>query len=64
MPERTSTVSSLTVAWQSVHTVSQCTAPSCDSLTLTRRISTNMDPIEVAIAAIKSREPGENFSYS
>jgi transposase-like protein len=23
-----------------------------------------MDPIEVAIAAIKSREPGENFSYS
>ncbi|KAF1974804.1 hypothetical protein BU23DRAFT_91212 [Bimuria novae-zelandiae CBS 107.79] len=35
----------------------------CSTSTLTRRISTNMDPIEAAIIAIDSREPRETFLY-
>ena len=54
---------SSTVSWQSVHHVSRCTTPPCTTPTSTRRISTNMDPIEAAIAEIESLQPGENFSY-
>ncbi|KAL5472053.1 hypothetical protein PMIN07_012610 [Paraphaeosphaeria minitans] len=39
---------------------SSCTRPTPTS---TRRISTNMDPIDKAITAILSREPGEPFTY-
>jgi transposase-like protein len=35
----------------------------CIIPTSTRRNFINMDPIEAAIAAIESREPGEQFSY-
>ena len=39
-------------------------APLCNITTLTRRNSTNMDPIKAAIEAIKLRKLGEDFTYT
>ena len=38
-------------------------APPCNTPTLTRHTSTNIDPIEAAIAAIKSQDVGEQLVY-
>jgi len=53
-----------TVAWQSMHAVSQCTPNTETPHNSTTPISANMGSIEAALAAIESLEPGESINYT
>lgn len=56
-------LASTTLPRQPVRRDSQRATPTWHAPTLTRRTSTNMDPIKTAITAIESRRPGETFLY-
>jgi len=53
-----------TVSVRQMRSIIKCATPLSNYLHPTPNISTNMDPIQAAIEAIESRDPGEDFSYN
>ena len=47
-----------------MRSIIKCATPLSNYLHPTPNISTNMDPIQVTIEAIESRDPGEDLSYN
>ncbi|KAF2685488.1 hypothetical protein K458DRAFT_449256, partial [Lentithecium fluviatile CBS 122367] len=57
-------VGSTTLAWRSVRITTQRARAPCNTQLLPSQISTNMDPINAAIAAIDALRLGEHFTYT
>jgi len=53
-----------TVAWQSMHAISQCTPNTETPHNLTTAISANIGSIEAALAAIELLGPRESINYT